>query len=156
MTCVVTAHLGVALHVVRTLRDGLRLRGNVEPGPKRRVEALLKVEGQVPRANVLEQMGEMHVRAVREVAIGPEVGVTERLEVRDSGRPEARLLRRREAEEELGSVRDEAGASDSRRQVPFASGSPIPPSKPPPTNPLRMLVTSNMPPRSSNSDFAPP
>ena len=55
----------------------------------------------------------MHVRAVREVAIRPEVGVTERLEVRDSGRPEARLLRRREAEEELGSVRDEAGASDA-------------------------------------------
>src|SRR4029450_1260310 len=36
------------------------------------------------------------------------------LEVRDSGRTEPRLLRRREAEEKLGRVRDELGAGNSR------------------------------------------
>ena len=137
------AHLAPALHVVGALRDGLRLRGNVEPRPERRVDALLEVEGQIPRCDVLEQMREMHVRAVREVAVGAEVGVAERLEVRDLRRPEPRLLRRREAEEELGSVRDEVGALGFAAASAICFGQPrSPPSNPPPTNPFRMLVTS--------------
>ena len=57
----------------------------------------------------------MHVRPVREVAAVREVGVAERLDVRDARRSEPGLLRRGEAEEELGPVRNEIGAVDPRR-----------------------------------------
>ena len=68
---VVMANLTAALHVVGALGNGLCLRGHVEPRPERRVEPTLEVEGQIPRCDVLEQMREMHVRAVREIAVGP-------------------------------------------------------------------------------------
>jgi hypothetical protein len=56
----------------------------------------------------------MHVRAVAEVPARPEIDVAERLEVGDPVRAEPVLLRRGEAEEELGAVRDEVGAGHVR------------------------------------------
>ncbi len=55
----------------------------------------------------------MQVRSVGEVAARPEVGVAERLEVRDLRRAEARLLGRRESEEELRAVGDQLGTLDA-------------------------------------------
>ena len=52
--------------------------------------------------------------AAVEVAVA-QVDEPERLVVRDQRRPEPRLLRRGEAEEELGGVRDEVGAGDAGR-----------------------------------------
>ena len=59
-------------------------------------------------------MREMHVRAVREIAVGTEVGIAECLHVRDLRRAEPRLLRRRETEEQLRTVGDEVGTLDAR------------------------------------------
>ena len=73
---------------------------------------------------------------VREVAVGPEVGVAERLEVRDLRRAEARLLRRREAEEQLRAVGDEVGTRRAAPPAPSASAGPMPPSNPPPDEAL--------------------
>ena len=64
------------------------------------------------------------MRAVREVAVGAEVDVAERLEVRDLRRAEPRLLRRREAEEELRTVGDEVGALDRAAASAICFGRP--------------------------------
>ena len=55
----------------------------------------------------------MHVRPVREVPRSAEVGVAERLDVRDLRRAEPCLLRGRETKEELRSVRNELGPRDA-------------------------------------------
>ena len=55
----------------------------------------------------------MHVGPVREVPRSAEIGVAEGLDVRDLRRAEPCLLRRREAEEELRSVRNEIGSGDA-------------------------------------------
>ena len=71
-------------------------------------------EVQVPRLEVLEQVRDVHVRAVREVAVAAHGGEPERLEVRDPLAARLLRLRRGEAEEELGAVRDQVGARDAR------------------------------------------
>ena len=53
------------------------------------------------------------MRAVREVVGAAQVDEAERLEVRDLARPETGTLRRGEAEEELGRVRDQVGAGNA-------------------------------------------
>ena len=83
---------------------------------------------------------EVHVRAVAEVVAAAQVDVAERLEVRDLPRPHAGLLRRGEAEEELGRLRDQVGARELRGHAPSASAATAPPSKPPPAKPRRIDV----------------
>src|SRR5205823_7904010 len=67
------------------------------------------------RVEVLVDVREVHVRALAEVRRG-QLDVAERLEVDDLPRAEALRLRRREAEEELGLVRDEVGARHACRR----------------------------------------
>ena len=112
---VVVADLGRRLHVLRPLRDRLRVLRHVEPRAEGRVDAALEVERLVPGGDVLEQVRQVHVRPVSEVAARAEVGVPERLQVRDPGRTVTRLLRGGEAEEELGTVGDELRPVDARR-----------------------------------------
>src|SRR5581483_2752064 len=76
----------------------------------------VEVEVEVPRLDVLVDVRQVHVRAVDEVVAAAEVDVAERLEVRDLARPHPRLLRRGEAEEELGGVRDQVRAGNLRRE----------------------------------------
>ena len=93
------------------------------------------------------------VRPLAEIAVASAARVPEGLEVRDPGRPETFLLRRREPRKSS----DRSGMR-SAPGIPAAMaiffGRLCPPSKPPPANPLRMLVGSKAPRRSNNS-FAP-
>ena len=109
---VISSHLRLRLRLVRPLRNRLDPLRHGEPGPERRVEPALEVQGQIPGREVLEEVGEVHVRATSEVRAPVEVRVAERLEIRDLRGAEARLLGRREAEEELRTVRDEVGTID--------------------------------------------
>ena len=85
----------------------------------------------------------VHVRAVAEVVAAAEVDVAERLEVRDRAGSHPGLLRRGEAEEELGRVRDQVGARDTAPRAPSASAASWLPSKPPPAKPRRIVVNVN-------------
>ena len=113
-TVVVATHLALRRDAVRRLRNGLRSRPHRQPRPEGRVHAVAEVEVEVPGLEVLEDVGEVHVRAAVEVRARPEVDEPERLEVDDSPRAERVPLRRREAEEELRAVGNEVGARDSR------------------------------------------
>ena len=59
---------------------------------ERRRDALVEVEVEVPRLEVLEQMRDVHVRSLAEVVLRPEVDVAKRLVVRDQARAERVLL----------------------------------------------------------------
>jgi hypothetical protein len=98
-----------ARHVGRRLAHRLGAVGDVQARPEESVDAFVEVEQLVPRVELLVEMRQMHVRAFSEVA-RPEIDVTEGLEVDDLARSQALRLCRREAEEELGRVRDQLGA----------------------------------------------
>ena len=111
---VVATHVRLGRDVLRALPHRLRPLAYVEVRLERRRDALVEVEVEVPRLDVLVDVREVHVRAVTEVVAAAEVDVAERLEVRDRARPHAGLLRRGEAEEQLGRVRDQVGARNLR------------------------------------------
>ena len=86
---------------------------HVEAGPERRPDPPDVREAVVPGLQVLVDVRDVHRRAVPEVAVRPLVGQAgQRLGVGDPLRPERLLLRRGEAEEELGAVRHLACARD--------------------------------------------
>src|SRR5205807_149479 len=95
--------------VLRPLAHGLRSMPDAQARPEDRVDAALEVEELVPRVEPFEDVREVHVRALPEVAAA-QVDVAERLEVRDLPRPQVLRLRRGEAKEELGGLRDQVGA----------------------------------------------
>src|SRR2546423_13366480 len=107
------APVEVALDRTRTLDPGRRLlhRPDVLPhaqaGTEGGVDALVEVEVEVPRLEVFEHVRHVHARPGAEIRLRAEVDEPKRLEVGDLARPESVLLRRREAEEELGIVRDQ-------------------------------------------------
>ena len=82
---------------------------------------------------------QVHVRAVAEVVAVAEVDVAERLEVRDRARAHPGLLRRGEAEEELGGLGDQVGAGHARGHRHLLRQRRLP-SKPPPAKPRRIDV----------------
>ena len=112
---VVTTHVRLGRDVLRALPHRLRSLAALQVRPERRRDALVEVEVEVPRLDVLVDVRQVHVRAVTEVVAVAQVDVAERLEVRDRPRPHAGLLGRREPEEELGGVGDQVGARDLRR-----------------------------------------
>jgi hypothetical protein len=103
-----TRDLRAARNVGRRLAHRLRPVGHVETRAEESVDTLIEAEQLVPRVELLVEVRQMHVRAFAEVA-RPEIDVAERLEVDDLARAQALRLRRREAEEELGGVRDQLG-----------------------------------------------
>ena len=105
--CVVALHLSRGLSVVRPLWNGLHARRHLQAGPERRVDPCLVIERLVPRREILEHVRQVHVGALGEVPGLAQVRVSEGLEVRDLRRAEALTLCGREAEEQLGSVRDQ-------------------------------------------------
>ena len=113
VTSVIRTYVRSRLHVVRPLRNRLRVARNVKLRPEGRVHAILEVEDLIPGGEILEQVRQMHVRPVREVPRSAEVGVAEGLDVRDLRRAEPSLLRGRETKEELRSVRNEIGPGDA-------------------------------------------
>ena len=102
-------------NLARALCEGLCAGLRLHAGVERRVDPVAEVEGEVPGLEVFEDVGERHVRSAFEVA-ALRVGVPERLEVGDTGWAEPGLLRRGEAQEELGRVRHEVRAGDSGRE----------------------------------------
>src|SRR5205823_841438 len=97
VTAIRRLHAGLGGHVLRRLTQRLRTGPRGLAGPEGGVDTLAEVEVQVPGLEVLEEVRDVHRRAVAEVALA-EVGEAERLEVDDPRRPERRLLRRGEAE----------------------------------------------------------
>ena len=79
-----------------------------------RVRPFLKVERLIPGRKILEDMREVHVRPVPEVVTRSEIHVPERLVVGDLARAERSLLRRREAQEQLGVVGNQVRPLDTR------------------------------------------
>ena len=143
------------LDVVRPLRDRQRRLVDVEPGPERRVDALAMVEVQVPGLEVLVQVREVHARALREVPARSEVDEAERLEVRDPRAARGPAFCVDVKPRNSSAVSGIRSAPGTPAAVAICFGRLFAPSKPPPTNPLRMLVTRKMPSSSSNSVFAP-
>src|SRR6185436_8334021 len=106
--------LELALHGARRVGALQRLRHRQRSlsqvrlaGTERRRDTLAEVEVQVPRLEVLEQMRDVHARALPEVVLRPEVDEAERLVIRDQPRPERVLLCGGEPEEELRRGGDE-------------------------------------------------
>src|SRR5439155_20916210 len=99
VTTEATTYGGRRRSLSRSLRDrhdtGLHLEARLEGG----IDPFLEVEGLIPGGEVLEDVREMHVRPVEEIAIRTEIHVAECLEVRDPARAERSLLGRRETEE---------------------------------------------------------
>ena len=114
-SCSRAVHVGRARDVLRALGHRLRVLLDLQVGAKRRRDALVEVEVEVPRLDVLVDVRQVHVRAVDEVVAAAEIDVAERLEVRDLARPHAGALRRGEAEKELRRVGDQVGAGHLRR-----------------------------------------
>ena len=112
--------LGASRDVLRALAHGLRALAHPKAGAEHGVDAVVEVEELVPRVQLLADVRQVHVRAAVEVA-GPQVDVAERLEVDDLARAEPLRLRRREAEEQLGAVGNQARRPGRRRRAPSAS-----------------------------------
>ena len=104
-------------------RPGPARRSSSRAAPPRRAgtrsDALIVHEVDVPALQVLEQVRDVHRRPVPEVAVAA-VRVAERLQVGDAGRAQPGLLRRGEAEEELGLVRGSGRRRRHRRPWPSA------------------------------------
>ena len=71
-------------------------------GAEGRRHALVEVEVEVPRLEVLVDVRDVHARAPPEIVARPEIDEPERLVVRDPERAQPGLLRRGEPEKELG------------------------------------------------------
>ena len=89
---VVTRQLVDALDVSGRLPDRLLPASNAESRPEHRVDALLMVEVEVPRVEVLVEVRKVHVGAADEVPVA-HVGVAQGFDVRDLARAERLLLR---------------------------------------------------------------
>ena len=146
---VVVSYRAPALHVVGALCDRLRLRGDVQPGPERRVEAApgSRRSDTRPRRPRTDGRGACASRARSSRRGRDRRSRASRGSRSSTGRGPAFCVDVKPRNSSAPSGMSSAPSMPAASAICF--GSPTPPSKPPPTKPFRMLVTWNRSPRSS-------